>query len=162
MININYSDLIFSIVNFLVLLILLKIFLYKPLVNFMEKRKEGIANSLAEAAASREESVQLHERMLKEIEASRQEAKKIIEAAKVAGAEVKSNIMAEARQSAETMMIHAQEEIEAQKAQAIEEIKRQMAQMVIMVAGRVLGEKMSAEQYHALINQYIEEVGEKS
>jgi len=161
LLEINYSDLIFSIINFIVLLVLLRMFLYKPLVGFMEKRKEGIANSLAEAAAAREESVQLHERMLKEIEIARLEAKKIVEDAKAVGVDTKDNIIAEARKNAEAMTLHAQEEIEAQKVQAVEEIKRQMAQMVIMIAGRVLGEKMSAEQYHALVNKYIEEVGEK-
>lgn len=158
--SINISELIWSIINFLVLVVLLKIFLYKPMMNFMENRRRGIADSLEEAAAAREEAVKMNQQLAEEIDAARKEARAIVDQAKIAGEEAKEAIMQEAKKSAADMMEKAAAEIEWQKAEAVQEIKKQMAQMILLVTSRMLNERMSAAQSRALIDQYIEEVGE--
>lgn len=85
-----------------------------------------------------------------------------MEQAKVAGEEVKQGIIQEAHANAAALMERAAAEIEWQKAEAMKEIKAQMAQMVLLATSRILNEKLSAEQSRALIDKYIEEVGEKS
>ncbi len=160
--SISLSELIWSIIDFIVLLVLLKIFLYKPMVSFMEKRRRGIADSLAEADAARAEAAQMHQQLAVEIEDARREAKGIIEQAKIAGEEVKQGIIQEAHTNAAALMERAAAEIEWQKAEAAKEIKAQMAQMILLATSRILNEKLSAEQSRALIDKYIEEVGEKS
>ena len=103
----------------------------------------------------------MNQQLAVEIDAARKEARAIVDQAKIAGEEAKEAIMQEAKKGAADMMEKAAAEIEWQKAEAVQEIKKQMAQMILLVTSRVLNERMSAAQSRALIDQYIEEVGEE-
>ena len=78
MISINISELIWTVINFFLLLFLLNRFLYKPVISFMEERQARIDAKLREEEEAKARIEENDARLLDEKAKSREEAKKIL------------------------------------------------------------------------------------
>lgn len=160
--EIDVKDLIFVMVNFLVLVAILYKFMWGPVINMIDSRQKTIDDSLNKADAARKEAEQMSEKLAEEIADARRQAKSIIDEAQKSAETVKEDILAQARDSADSMLERAQVEIAKEKANAILEIKGEVADMVVSVAGRLLAENMNDQQHMALVDKYIAEVAAKN
>ncbi len=161
MLEISIPDLVFAIVNFLILMAILRKFLWGPVMKTMDERQKGITESLDKAAVAKKEADETHSMLAGEIENARRQAKAIVEEAQQAGEAVKSDIIDQAQKSASDMITRAQAEIERQKTDAIAQLKGEVADLVVMTTGKILGENMSEEQHKVLMDKYIAEVGDR-
>lgn len=160
--EIDVKDLIFVMVNFLILVAILYKFMWGPVINMIDSRQQTIDDSLNKADAARKEAEQMSAKLAEEIADARRQAKSIIDEAQKSAETVKEDILAQARDSADSMLERAQAEIAKEKANAILEIKGEVADMVVSVAGRLLAENMSDQQHMALVDKYITEVAAKN
>lgn len=160
--EIDVKDLIFVMVNFLILVAILYKFMWGPVINMIDSRQQTIDDSLNKADAARKEAEQMSAKLAEEIADARRQAKSIIDEAQKSAETVKEDILAQARDSADSMLERAQAEIAKEKANAILEIKGEVADMVVSVAGRLLAENMNDQQHMALVDKYIAEVAAKN
>lgn len=160
--EIDVKDLIFIMVNFLVLVVILYKFMWGPVIRMIDSRQQVIDDSLEKADAARREAEQMSEKLAEEIADARRQAKNIIDEAQRSAESTKEDILAQARESADSMLARAQAEIAKEKANAILEIKGEVAEMVVSVAGRLLDESMNDRQHMALVDKYITEVAAKN
>lgn len=158
--HIGISDVIFSILNFLILMFVLYKCCWKMVVKVMKDRQQGIADSLNKAEEAKKEAEATHAMLQTEIDNARREARKIVEESKKAGEAVKQNIIKEAHQAAEEITARAEADIERKQKEAVENLKDQVAGMVITVTEKILKENMSEERQLALVDKYIAEVGD--
>jgi len=150
---------IVSIVNFLVLLYLLRRYLWGPLVVTIDARAQKIREGLAAAEAARAD----RERMRAEIDAmlaqAREEARWITErttsAAEAAAADIRAQAKAEGDRIRERARIDAKQFHD----QALAQLRSEMAGMVVMAATRVLGREVDGDQHRALIERSLDEAG---
>ena len=138
MLSINISELVFTVINFFLLLFLLKRFLYAPLIRFMDARNARIAAGLdaeKEALAAAEES----ERLLTEKKkASMAQAKRIVEQAQSADERRREQLVDQARRDAEETRGRAKKAArELQKAEA-QRLKTGEAELAALLADRLL------------------------
>jgi len=103
--GIEWTTVVFNIVNFLILVWLLKRFLYKPVINAMDKREDAIRTRLNDAALSKEEAE-------KEAEAYRKKTTAFEEEKKTLWKKVQD----EASQERKTLLKEAQQEMKDKKA----------------------------------------------
>ncbi|MDO4581987.1 MAG: F0F1 ATP synthase subunit B [Bacillota bacterium] len=157
--GLNLAEFIFAIVNFLLLLWLLKKFLYKPILKMLDDRKAGIDEALDQAAAAREEVAATAENLRLEIAKARAEAESIIGDARQRGEAARDEIVRAAREEAQALSSNALQQIEREKEKALADLKGQIADMAIMAAEKLLSEKLTAEQEQALLDKYVKEVG---
>lgn len=160
--EIDVKDLIFVMVNFLILVAILYKFMWGPVINMIDSRQQTIDDSLNKADAARKEAEQMSAKLAEEIADARRQAKSIIDEAQRSAETVKEDILAQARDSADSMLERAQAEIAKEKVNAILEIKGEVADMVVSVAGRLLSENMNDQQHMALVDKYIAEVAAKN
>ena len=160
--NIGVSDVIFSIINFLILMFVLYKCCWKMVVRVMKERQQGISDSLNKAEAARKEAEETHAMLQTEIDNARREAKRIVDESKKAGEAVKQDNIQQARATAEELTTRAELEIEGKKQEAVTELRNQVADMVVTVTEKLLKENISREQQLALVDKYIAEVGEKN
>ncbi len=153
-------DFIFTIFNFIVLLVLLKIFLYKPMMKMLNNRKTSIAEALDAAEAARQEVADTEANIRAEIANARAEADAIIADAKKRGEDAKSEIIESAKVEAKNITDAATAQIEKEKAQAIHEIKTQIADIAMLATEKILTQSLTPEQERALMDNYIKEVGQ--
>lgn len=144
---------------FVALLLLLRKFAWKPILNAVNEREEKIADSLAMAEKAKEEMKALqsqNENLLKEARAERDA---MIKDAK----ETASKMIEEAKNSAKDegnkLLAAARESISAEKAAAISELKTQVAAFSIEIAEKVVrGELASDDKQKALADKLAEDI----
>ena len=144
---------------FVSLILVLRKFAWKPILEAVNQREESIKGALKQAEKAREEMESLqasNEAILKE---AREERERILKEAR----DMKNNIVAEAKETAaaeaDKTVSAAKAAIEAEKAAAVAELKNQAAVLSIEVAEKVLGQELSAENKQtAMISKMIDEV----
>jgi F-type H+-transporting ATPase subunit b len=130
-------------VLFLALLFLLRKYAWKPILNALNDREEGIKNALDSAEKARQEMENLNadnERIIKEARAERDNLLK-------EAREIKNKMIADAKEEAKTsadaMILQAQQAIENEKKSAMADLKSQMASLTIDIAEKVVKEELS-------------------
>ena len=150
----------FQILNTIILFLLLKHFLFKPVKGMLDKRKNYIATEISNAEDLKKNAEELKAEYENKIKEIKLEAEAIMKDARER-AEVRSNeIIQEARQQTEEMIAKAQAEIERQNKNAYNALKNDVASMAIMAAEKIIGEKMDDKLNNKLIAQFIEEAGD--
>lgn len=149
------SRIIWEIINFLVLLWLLKKFLYRPITEILDKRSQKIKEDLESAKRSKEEAAQLKKEYEKELKQAREKAQQIIEEAEKRAREKADGIINEAKREAEGVKERNLQEIAQAKADARDELRKEVLSLSLMVASKFMREKLDQSSHEDLINQYI-------
>ena len=151
---------IWTVISFVILLILLWKVAYKPITRALKKREETIRNTLDEAKKNRESAEALVEKYEAQIAQARDEAQKILAEGKSLGENVRKEIIQKAHEEANQIVKRAQEEIEFQKEKALMELKEKIADLTIMAASKVLAKSLDKKDHERLLEEYVSKVGE--
>jgi F-type H+-transporting ATPase subunit b len=160
--SVNIHDMIWAIVNFLILVAILNKFLYKPVLGMLDARKQDIKNRLDEADNARNEAMQVKDEYTREMQNARQEAQEIIIKATKLAEDSKTGILQDARAESEKVLKKAQEEIRLEKEKAKAELRNEVASLAVLAAGRVLERTIKPEDHEQMISQFVQEVGDVS
>ncbi len=144
---------------FVALVYLLKKFAWKPILDTVNEREEGIKNALAEADKARQEMQNIKADNDKVLKEARIERDTLLKEAK----EIKENIIAEAKEEAQAV---ANKQIELtkqaianEKAAALTDIKNQMGDLSVNIAEKVVkGELADKDKQLKLIEQLLNDV----
>lgn len=161
-IEIQSHEIIWSIINFLVLVAILNKFLYKPLLGMLEKRKEDIANRYEEAEAAKSEAQRLKEQYTEEMQNAKREAQEIITKASKLAEDTRAEMLRESREESVKIMKKAQEEIRLEKEKAKAELREEISGLAVMAAGKVLNRTLRPEDHEKMIREFVNEVGDAS
>ena len=144
---------------FILLLLLLRRYAWKPILNAVNEREEGIKNALASAEEAKKEMQNIsadNEKLLKEARATRERMMK-------EARELKEKMLADAKDQASEeagkIIKQAQATIESEKQAAIADLKKQMATLSVDIAEKVVRKELSAkDQQLALVEEMLDEV----
>ena len=159
LLNPSYGLIVWTLVAFLTVLILLKKFAWKPILNALKEREDFIQNALDSAEKAKEEMKTLqsnNERILTEARAERD---LLLKDAR----EVREKMIAEAKgiasKEGERMLKTARENIQNEKMAAITELKNQVASLSIEIAEKILKSELSSdEKQKSLVNTLLKDV----
>ena len=153
-------DVVLQLAATIILFLVLRHFLFKPVTEFLNKRKESIEKDINDAKENKENAIGLKEQYELKIEESKKEGQAIIEVAKKRGEELRDKIVEEANIEAKNIIEKAKREIEAEKEKAIDDLKSEVVTIAMMAASKVVDENLDVDAHKKLINQFISEVGE--
>jgi len=156
--GVQWQLLLAQVVNFFILLVLLKKFLYKPMLKFLRERRQGIEEGLKKSELADQKFTEMRELQARELSKTRQEAQKIISEAKKRAEEAKSQIMAQAKKETESLFAKAEKDMEQVKTQRIEQAEQEIGRLAIEGMEYLVREKMSQEQRTALADEAIQHV----
>ncbi|MCP4484058.1 MAG: F0F1 ATP synthase subunit B [Flavobacteriaceae bacterium] len=128
---------------FLLLLFLLKKFAWKPILNALNDREEGIKNALESAENAKLEMQNLQADNQKLLQEARVEREAMIKEARDIKEKMISDAKEEAKSEADKMITNAQAAIESEKKSAIADIKNQVANLSIDIAEKVVKNELS-------------------
>lgn len=155
-------EILVSLTSFLILFFVLAKFAFPPITNMLDKRAETIRGSLDRAEETRVEAERLLEEYKVQMAEARAEVAKVIEQGRLVADRMKDDIIARANEESANMIVKAKESIEGEKTAAMAELQRSVADISVQVAGKLIGEKLSADEHAELIDRYIAEVGSLS
>lgn len=153
------SSMILAWIALAIIYFILRHFLYKPVSNALEARKIKIQDDIDVASGIREEAFQLKKDYESKIQKAKDEGQEIIDGARLRGEELTQFILAEAKVEAEVILTRAKKEIERQKEIAYVEMKAQSGEMAVLIASKIMEEKITYDSQKDLIDKFIDEVG---
>lgn len=157
-IGINYTLLAFQIINFAILMWLLKKFLYRPILKLIENRQREINDSLKlkeEIEKKEEELSQEKERMLQE---AREESQLLIEKLKKDAGKIKDKIIKEAKKEKDAIIKKAQVQIDAERRKMEAQVEKEAIELAGMMASKVLNSILSDDLQHKLIKKEVDKL----
>ncbi len=145
----------FTIINLLVTYLIVKKFLFKPAIRFMNGRKEKVAADIAEARNKRKEAEEYLSEGRIRVEKATHEATAIVEDAKIQAEKQSGEIVEHARHESNEMISRAHMDIELMKKAAIEEMRDDVADLSLAIAYKVVSQSLDENRQRELIDQFI-------
>ena len=158
MISIN-ATLILTVLNFILLIVVLRAILIKPMMKFLDERAKKIDESLRQAdenAKRAEEMVAEHDQIVAE---ARSKSSEIVETAMSQASSESRAIVADAREKAQATIDTAREEIMMEAERIKQDLRKEVASMTVKLAGKVLEREISEKDHRELINKSLDIMG---
>src|SRR5512139_2267993 len=153
--GINLGLLIVQIIAFTIVFLTLNAWVYQPMLNMMESRKQKIAQGLEDARVAAEARANAEKEAAKIIADAQTEASKIVreatERAAVAGEDVKAAAEAEAAKARDAAVA----ETEMERNRILGDLRGQVASLAIAAANKLVGEALDDKKQHALIDEFF-------
>lgn len=154
-IGVDLGVLVAQIINFFLLLGLLRLVLYNPVLQKLRERSERIAKGLEDAARAEKRAAQAEADYRKRLEEARREAQAIIAEARETAEKERQTIIAQAQADAQEVRSRAEEEIQRDRQAALAGLHDQVADLAIDAAGRVLGRAVDEQAHRQLVRDFL-------
>ena len=152
----HWPSLIVYMVNFLILLAILRLVAYKPILRLLDQRSTRIRESLEAAERVRRESEESQAEMQRQLELAHQEGQQLLAQAREMAERYRQGETEKARQEAEAFIQRAHGEIQRERDTAIEEVRRHFADLAITAAERVITRSLDKETHKDLIEEVLQ------
>lgn len=143
---------------FVLLLLLLKKFAWKPILDALNSREEGIQNALDEADKARQEMLDLQSSNEKVLKEARAERDSLLKDARMIKEQMITEAKDEAKAQSNKIIEQAKQTIQNEKLAAITELKNQVAQLSIGIAEKIMKDELSDKDKQVkLIEKMLQE-----
>lgn len=156
--DVNPGVILWTVVTFILLLLVLKKIAWKPILNSLNEREMFIKNSLIKAEKAQKEAENLVAENKINLSKADEEAQKIIEQSRELAEKLKIQILEESKVQAKKMILDATTEIERKNREAFNELKGQVADIAVNAAEKILRENLDKEKQVEMINKYLDDL----
>lgn len=153
---------IFQILNLLLLMVLFKKYLFKPVTEILEKRQAEIEGHYQEAQQAETDAKAMKADYESKMAGARQEADRVIKTATESANVMSASIVEDARTQADQLKRRAQTEIDLERRRAFDEVKGELSSIALDIASQVIEREVNEKDHEAFINEFIKNVGEAS
>lgn len=153
--GLNLGYLLVQIFNFLIMFVVLKEWVYKPILNLLEKRRETIAQSLEDARVAAEARSNAEAEANKILADAQARASEIVREATERAKAIEGEIKKDAEAEAAKIRQAAQEEAQAERDRILADLRGQIAALVMAASQKLIGEALTEERQHALIKEFF-------
>lgn len=160
MLDIDIWNFIWSAVNLLLLFIVLKIFLFKPVNKIMDERTRSIQNDIDSAKKSMEEAEALKQQYTEDLSNAKEEARRIVMKAQDDAAVEKAVLMQRSKEDADKLVADANKAIENERRRVLQQAQSQIADLAIEAASKIIGENVDDEKNRRIVDKFLSEEGE--
>ncbi len=155
--GINLPSLIAQIINFTILLIVLRMFAYKPVMRLLDERKKRIQEGLEASEEAKRRLAETEKEAAAQLERARQEGQGLIGQAQQISTRIQEEARQQARTEAEQLLERARSEIQLERDGAIAELRREFADLTITAAERVIRQSLDRQAHRRLIEEVLSE-----
>ncbi len=146
-------------IAFIILWFILAKFGWPLFEGILNKRESTIRSDLQSAEQSKIESARLLEERKGQLESAKTQTSQIIVEARQSAEALRTNIEDDARAEAKSIIEKANATIEAERKATVEELQQSIADISTAVAERLIGEDLSDEEHRRIIERYVKEAG---
>ncbi|SVC21749.1 uncharacterized protein METZ01_LOCUS274603 [marine metagenome] len=155
--GINLPQLIAQIVNFAVLLLILRFTLYKPILKMLDARRQKISEGLDAAESAREEASEAQASIEGQLDDARQQSQEILANAQQIATRIQDEARSESERSRETARGRATQEIALERDRAISELRGEFADITIAATERVIKQAVNRDDHERIIEETFAE-----
>ncbi len=155
MIDIN-ATLVLTILNFIILLVVLRMILFKPLAKFLDERAQTIADSLRFAEENKKRAGEIAAEKDAIISETRKKAAEIMEKATANASDEGREIVRKAREETQAILTSAQKELAEEAGRVKRELRAEVSGMVVAIAEKVLAREIRTEEHKSIIEDGLD------
>lgn len=153
--GLNLGYLLVQIICFLIIFVVVRVWIVKPLLNMLEKRRAKLEQGIEDARIAGDARANAEQEASKIIADAQAKAARIMseatERADAAMEEVKAGADKEITKEREAVMA----EVEEERNRILADLRGQVAALSIAAAQRLIGEEMDGKRQHALLNEFF-------
>ena len=158
MLDINPGLIVWTIITFVIVLFILRAKAWKPLLQALTAREEGIRTALQHAEDAQAAAQRLLEENKRQLARAEEESQNIIRQGRELGDRLKAEIVEKANTSARTTIEQAKDEIRREKESALVQLRKEVADLAIGVAGRILDQNLDTAKQRQLADSAIKDL----
>jgi F-type H+-transporting ATPase subunit b len=155
--GINLPLLVVFIINFIILFVLLRIFLYNPVLKMLDERAKRTKEGMELAEATKKEYEQAKSEIQKQIEKGRQEAQAIVAQALQTGEKLKEESREEATKQAQVILDRTRGELESEREKIVDGLRKEFVDIAISAAEKVIKETLDKDKHRKLIEETLQQ-----
>ena len=156
----NFWTMIIAWINLLIVYLILRKFLFKPVKNMIDSRQKEIDDLYADAQKSRDDAAALKEEYELKMENATEKSEELLKDSLRKAQLREEEILKEAETKAAHTLAKAEEQIEMEKKQAVSDIKNEVSGMAVEIAAAVLARDVNKDEHARLIDDFIDGFGE--
>ncbi len=158
MFEINPGLIVWTIITFVLLMIILSKYAWKPILSMLKEREDKIRSALDEAERARAETAELIKQNEKNIARAEEEYQKIIRDGKLLAEKLKDEIVSKAKLQSEQELKQAKEEIQRNIESAKKQLRNEIADLAIQATEKILEESLDENKQKKLIDKVINQL----
>lgn len=160
-ISVNFWTALFTLLNFLLVLFVGKKFLYAPVMKMIQSRQQEIDDLYADAGHAKEEAQKLQEDYQKKLNEASATADQMLQQAVSRAQSREEEILRKANADAAAIMTKASADIALEKKKAVNDAKNEISGLALAIAGKVVEKELKPADQSAMIDRFIEELGDQ-
>ena len=160
MLEVHGGLLAWTVLTFVLLLVVLKKVAWGPILDALDARENEIKDALNAAEKAREEAERVSSDYEDAIRKAQAEAQQIISDAKTAGEKVKLDLETVANKKADEIIEKAKAQIDTERVRVISEIKTVAIEISLSAAAKVIEKNLDSDDNRKLVNEALEGIGQ--
>lgn len=157
--SLNLYTCVFALINLLILFFVLKKVLFKPVMNYMDKRKNEVADSLKTSENAKNEALELKQQYEEQMKTARADGQKIIDDMTARANKIYSDTVAKAEEESRQILAHAQEDAQREHEKVLKDSKAEISGLAIAAASKVIDANLDNESNRKLVDKFLDETG---
>ncbi|HEY6192994.1 MAG TPA: F0F1 ATP synthase subunit B [Bacteroidota bacterium] len=158
MLEVNTGLISWTIVTFVLLLIVLRKFAWKPLLEGLQRREERVRTSIERAEQAQKDAERLMEENRQRLAQADQESHRLLSEGRVLAEKLKADIVEQANKQSRKMIEQAHQEIEREKEAALAQLRDEVATLAIKAAEKILDETLDEKRQRKLLDTYLDSI----
>lgn len=142
-------------ISFIILVVLLRKFLFRPLMGYLDRRNQEIQNTYTRIEEGQKELTRLKEQYQSELARIEKTAYEKIQEAIKQGLSAKMEIISEAHTQADKILRRATAEIEQEKLKAMVELKKEIVNLSLETTRKIIGQSMDETTHRELVDKFL-------
>jgi F-type H+-transporting ATPase subunit b len=155
--GLNLPGLIAQLVNFAILLVVLRLLLWKPILKMLDERKQKIEAGLQRSEEAATQAAASEDEARRVMDEARAEAREATARGQESAARLREELEEQARREADQIITRAREEIRIEREQTVQQLRAEFADLTIQAAERVVGQALDRDAHQRLIDEALVE-----
>lgn len=161
-IGINFWTALFVLLNTTVLYLVLRKFLFVPVMNMIQARQEEIDTMYMEADNAKQGALALEAEYKEKLSQAAVTGERMVKEAMERGHSREEEILRQANEEASAIMAKASADIALEKKKALNDAKDEISDIAMAIAEKVVGRALNGEDHADLVNSFIDQLGERA
>jgi F-type H+-transporting ATPase subunit b len=155
--GLNLPQLIAQVVNFFVLLVILRLVAYKPILRMLDERKQKIAEGLNAAEIARAEAASAQANIQAQLDVARKEGQEIVANAQNIATRIQADALEQSTKDREASLERARSEIQMERDRAIADLRGEFADITVKAAEKVINQSLDRQAHQRVIDETLAE-----
>ncbi|MBQ6852449.1 MAG: F0F1 ATP synthase subunit B [Oscillospiraceae bacterium] len=161
-VGVNFWTALFTLLNTLTIFFVAKKFLFGPVMKIITDRQNEIDGLYADAHQAKDDAEAMRGDYRQKLSEATQTSERMVKEAVARGQAREEEILREANREAEAIRRKASADIEQEKKKAINDAKDEISVIALAIAGKVVGRELQEADQSALVDQFIQELGDEA